>query len=52
MMQVVSMSKVPRVVGLGFQCTISVPLPKKSELIFDSGDSNDLYRDHVTEEAS
>ena len=35
MIQVVRMSKVPRVLGLGFQCTMSVPLPNKSELIFD-----------------
>ena len=46
------MSKVPRVVGLDFQCTISVPLPNKSELIFDCGDPNGLYRDHVTEDFS
>ena len=52
MMQVVRMSKVPRVVGLGFQRTISVPLPNKSELIFDCGDLNRLYRDHVTEDFS
>lgn len=33
---VLRISKVPRVLGLDFQCTMSEPLPKSSELIFDS----------------
>ena len=32
---VLKMSKVPRVLGLGFQCTRSVPLPNSTELILD-----------------
>ena len=36
MMHVLRMSKVPRVLQLGCQCTMSVPLPNKSELILCS----------------
>ena len=36
MIHVLKMSKVPRVLGLGFQCTISVPLPNSKALILYS----------------
>ena len=42
--QELKMSKVPRVLGLGFQCTMSVPLPNKSELILKCDTLDDGFQ--------
>ena len=38
---VLKISKVPRVLLVGFQCTMSVPLPNRSELISEIGALDD-----------
>ena len=43
MIHVVKMSKVPRVFGLGFQCTRSVPLPNTTELILGTDAWGDFF---------